>query len=176
MANKVKQRAKSVMRQSSFYNANNNNNGPCSMCQKLNEENNKLQLRQIFSLDNNGHYRTDLVINPVNVYVEKGNSRGGHNRRARSEVRAARKNSMAVGREWLLPPGCYSPNTIPDLNGNNRVNKMYAEPVNVASSRASRRDNLHRKISRSKSKSRMISMNSGLLTIWPGKAGVWLPQ
>ncbi len=53
----------------------------------------------------------------------------------------------------------------------------YEEPADFG--RLARVDNYHKKVGRSKSKSRIVfqqAANTGVLTIWPGKAGVWLPQ
>ena len=65
-----------------------------------------------------------------------------------------------------------------DHNGNLRSDQIdsseYAEITSVeklAAAKKSRKK--HQRVSRSKSRS---ASNCGLLTVWPGKAGIWLPQ
>ena len=108
-------------------------------------------------------------------------------RRARSEIRLNNNRNV---QQLISPPPpppmnhdywkFYSQcHPLGDFNGNNNKEILtrissgpYAEPRN---SRALSRQ---RKPSRAKSKPRsyQIAANNGLLTIWPGKAGIWLPQ
>lgn len=166
-------RAKSVMRQQSFKGSNEEN--LCHYCQHEAGGSDKPSLRHTVS--DKRHSEVGLNDNL------RGRSalKGLNSRRAKSEVRGGRLKSKSEASLFA-----------PDLNGNSKIEhsrllpliygEQYAEPEDSSTSRrqlqTSSDNNHHKKLVRSKSKSRHLSVNanSGVLTIWPGKKGIWLPQ
>lgn len=97
--------------------------------------------------------------------LEVNSSAGGHRgRRSRSEFRPLKMNDENVNPLNLHPN--YR-RVSRDLNGNE--NSDYAE-VSLGELVLEKKN---KRVSRSKSRSKA---NSGLMTIWPGKTGIWLPQ
>ena len=100
----------------------------------------------------------DENVNPLNLHPHHG-LHGGHSHGHGHGGHQHRKNSR-------------------DLNGNCKDNSDYAE---LSSSHNEMRIRKASRVSRSKSRVKTTNgglhqQSSGLHTVWPGKAGIWLPQ
>ena len=168
-------RAKSMARPLNSSNNSNIQGNCCSNCQ------NPLQPRYTESPEKLNLRPTQSLINPPgDVENNKNLSKKARRRRAKSEVRLNNKNKNYVVTGppppvvdcWFYAP-CHP---LSEFSANKDVllrlnGSPYEEP------RSSRALSRQRRNSRAKSRPRHYQVaNNGLLTIWPGKAGVWLPQ
>lgn len=132
---------------------------PARLARRPSQQPQKHEVSRKLSIDQHGLSKRK----PSTLLRLDSGHKGG--RRSRSEFRPLKLNDENVNPLNLHPN--YR-RVSRDMNGNDHANSDYAE---VSLGEASK----NKRASRSKSRSRG-QQASGLMTIWPGKTGIWLPQ